>query len=88
MIDQLVINAIAGGLGGLTREIIGYLGRPEDEPFKSKAFFRSLVISTIAGVSVGYIAVTNPVGTFLSAIGIDALLKEVYNVAKPPEGGK
>lgn len=79
MLDQLVINAIAGGLGGLTRAILGYLGRPEGEAFRPKAFVRSLIISTLAGISVGYVANTQPIPTFLSAVGIDALIKEVYD---------
>lgn len=82
MIDQLVINAIAGGIGGLTRAIVGYLERPENETFRPKAFLRSLIISTLAGVTVGYTLTTHPIATFFSAMGADWLIKEGYSVVQ------
>jgi hypothetical protein len=86
-IDSTTIIIIAGMLAGLTRAVLGYLNRPDAEPFRPKAFARSFIISLLAGISAAYaFAITNtPIGVlgfleiFFAVMGTDWLVKEGYS---------
>jgi len=81
-VEQLYWSIIAGIIAGLLRACLGYLNRPEAEPFKPKAFLRSVIIASLAGALLAYQLKTSPIDTFFAAIGTDWLLKEGYDALK------
>ena len=80
--ETLYLSVLAGVIAGLIRATLGYLNRPEDEPFRPKAFLRSVIIASLAGALLAYQLKTTPIDTFFAAIGTDWFLKEGYEVVK------
>ena len=80
--ETIYLSVIAGVIAGFIRATLGYLNRPEDEPFRPKCFLRSVIIASIAGAFLAYQIKTTPVDTFFAAIGTDWLLKEGYDSLK------
>lgn len=80
---SLILVGIAATLGGLASAILGWLD--SQEPFNSRKFIKSLIVSLIAGVgiSIGYsfsdgATVRDFFLAFLSGAGFDVLTNRAW----------
>jgi fluoride ion exporter CrcB/FEX len=82
IMEAVYLSISAGILGGLLRAVVGWLNRPEGEPFRPKSFARSVIIASLAGAFLAYQQKSDPITTFFAAAGADLIIKEGYEALK------
>lgn len=84
---DIIVSAIIGGVAGAVYGLVNYFKRPEKENFDKVKFSSTVVISAIAGASIGYSGIIpesndalQPVIFSLSAVGVDQMIEKVWKL--------